>query len=197
MPIMSTIESYFCRSAPWRSFARRTVLPWALDGHTLTGSVLEIGGGSGAMAESVARTHPEVWLTVTDIDEVMVRSAGARLKAHPRVAVEQADVTALPYDSGTFDVVTSYLMLHHVIDWAPALAEAARVLRPGGTFLGYDLTATRVARLVHLADGSPFRLLGPAELRDGLGGAGFSPVTVQTAFASHVMRFHASKPGTA
>lgn len=76
MPVMSGVESAFCRSAPWRSFARGRVLPWALDGLRLCGDVLEIGGGSGAMADGVARTFPAVRLTVTDVDEAMV--AGAR-----------------------------------------------------------------------------------------------------------------------
>ncbi|WP_448061800.1 class I SAM-dependent methyltransferase [Cellulomonas hominis] len=193
MPIMSAIESGFCRSAPWRGFARRTVLPWALNGHDLTGAVLEIGGGSGAMADSVARTRPEASLTVTDLDEAMVRSARARLKEHPHVSVERADVTALPYETGTFETVTSYLMLHHVIEWESALTEAARVLRPGGAFLGYDLTDSRLARLTHRVDGSPYRLIDPAELRGGLSNAGFEGVTVEVSFASHVMRFHAAK----
>jgi hypothetical protein len=36
MPVMSSIESAFCRSAAWELFARRTVLPLALDGHQHT-----------------------------------------------------------------------------------------------------------------------------------------------------------------
>lgn len=194
MPIMSAVESSFCRSVPWRSFARRVVLPWALNGHELADAVLEIGGGSGAMADGVARTHPEVSLTVTDVDEAMVRSAQARLSAHENVTVEVADVTALPFGTATFAAVTSYLMLHHVIDWEPALAEAARVVRPGGVFLGYDLTNSRLARLVHQVDRSPFHLLTPAELGNGLAAAGFTDVELDVSFASHLVRFRARKP---
>lgn len=194
MPVMSAVESAFCRSLPWRAFARRAVLPWALAGQALEGDVLEIGGGSGAMADGVARTFPEARLTVTDIDQVMVRTARARLSAHHNVTVEQADVTALPFGDHSFDVVTSYLMLHHVIDWPPALVEAARVLRPGGVVLGYDLASTRAARLLHRADGSPFRLLSPEELRDGLAAAGLGEVQIDTAAAGHLMRFRATKP---
>lgn len=194
MPIMSAVESSFCRSIPWRSFARRVVLPWALNGHELAGAVLEIGGGSGAMADGVARAHPDVSLTVTDVDEAMVRSARDRLSAHRNVTVDGADVTALPYAAATFAAVTSYLMLHHVIDWELALAEAARVVRPGGVFLGYDLTDSRLARLVHLADRSPFRLIDPAELGNGLAAVGFADVEIDMSFASHLMRFRARKP---
>ena len=194
MPVMSAVEGAFCRSTPWRTFARRTVLPWALDGYRITGDVLEIGGGSGAMAEGVARTFPDVRLTVTDIDEAMVRAARARLVEQSGVNVQVADVTALPFERARFDAVTSYLMLHHVIDWLDALAETARVLRPGGAFVGYDLTDTRLARWVHRADGSPHRILAPDELHDGLVVAGFTDISISTSVSGHLMRFRASKP---
>lgn len=194
MPIMSTAEQLFCRSAPWRAFARGVVLPWALAGTPLTGDVLELGAGSGAMAEGAMRTHPGIRLTATDLDAAMVGAARDRLAGLPGAVVEQADVTALPFDDGTFDVVTSYLMLHHVIDWPAALAEAARVLRPGGVLVGYDFTDTRFARLIHWADRSPHRILAVAELRHGLETVGFEDVSVRTSYRDHVMRFHARRP---
>lgn len=194
MPVMSALEGAFCRSTPWRSFARRRVLPWALDGHPLTGEVLEIGGGSGAMAAGVARSFPGTRLTVTDVDAAMVDSARARLAQYTNVAVEVADVTALPFGAGRFDIVTSYLMLHHVIDWVDALAEVSRVLKPGGAFIGYDLTDTRIARWIHKVDGSPHRIIGPDELADGLAVAGFAEITIRPSVREHLMRFHAHKP---
>jgi ubiquinone/menaquinone biosynthesis C-methylase UbiE len=51
------------------------------------------------------------------------------------VTVAQADLTDLPFEDGRFDVVASYLMLLHVIQWRQALAEAFRVLNPGWTFV--------------------------------------------------------------
>lgn len=191
MPVMSAIEGAFCRSSPWRAFARRRVLPWALDGFDLHGDVLEIGGGSGAMADGVTRSFPAARLTVTDVDEAMVTATRARLRRYPDVRVEPADVTALPYPAGSFDVVTPYLMLHHVIDWLDALSESARVLRPGGTLVGYDLTDTPLARTIHRLDGSPHRLIAAAELRDGLAVAGFTDIAVDTSFRRHLMRFRA------
>lgn len=193
MPVMSAIEGAFCRSAPWRAFARRTVLPWALSGRGLTGDVLEIGGGSGAMADGIAQQFPDVRLTVTDIDEDMVASARRRLAEHTNVTVEQADVSALPFGDASFDAVTSYLMLHHVIAWREALTEAARVLRPGGVFVGYDLTDTWLARVTHRLDGSPHLILSPDELRAGLAAAGFTRIVVRPWAAGHLVRFWAEK----
>lgn len=194
MPVMSAVERAFCRSRPWRVFAHRVVLPWALDDEHLAGDVLEIGGGSGAMARGAARAFPVARLTVTDIDDVMVGFARKRLAAHANVEVRRADVTDLPFGDATFDAVTSYLMLHHVIDWPAALGEAARVLRPGGLLLGYDLTDTRAARILHRADGSPFRLVSPTALRLGLSEAGMTAVAVEESVAGHLMRFRATKP---
>jgi SAM-dependent methyltransferase len=191
MPVMSALERSFCRSTPWRGFARRRVLPWALAGTPLTGDVLELGAGSGDMAESAARAFPGIRLTVTDIDPAMVDTATRRLAGLAPVTVQQADVTALPFDDRSFDVVSSYLMLHHVIEWRAALDEAARVLRPGGVFVGYDLTDTVVARLVHRADRSPHRIIAPDELREGLETAGFEHAWVETSYRNHVMRFRA------
>jgi SAM-dependent methyltransferase len=125
---------------------------------------------------------------------VMVRAARDRLSGLAGVRVTQADVTALPFDNGSFDVVTSYLMLHHVIDWPAALAEAARVLRPGGVLVGYDFTDTAFARLIHWADRSPHRILAADELRQGLETAGFEDVAVWTSYRDHVMRFRARRP---
>ena len=193
MPVMSTIEGAFCRSRPWRSFARRAVVPWALDGHPLRGDVLEVGGGSGAMAIGVARAFPDVAITVTDVDQAMVDAARFRLADLPNVNVESADVTALPFETDRFDAVTSYLMLHHVINWVDALAEIARVLKPGGAFIGYDLTSTPVARLIHKADRSAHRIIAPDELADGLAVAGLMEVTIRLSVAAHLMRFHGRK----
>ncbi|MBN9375699.1 MAG: class I SAM-dependent methyltransferase [Cellulomonas sp.] len=191
MPVMSAVEATFCRSALWRSFAGRRVLPWVLADHLLTGEVLEIGGGVGAMAAETARRFPITRLTVIDVDPVMVEVARSRLARFGNVTVARADVTNLPFEPASFDAVTSYLMLHHVIDWTEALTQIAQVLRPGGALIGYDLTDTRLARVVHRADGSPHRILTPAELADGLALAGFAQITIGLSWHGHLMRFHA------
>lgn len=195
MPVMSKIEAAFCRSAPWRGFTARVVMPWVLRGQDLTGDVLEIGAGAGANTAVLARTQPVATITATDIDPAMVTAARRRV-AHlgARVTVEPADTTEMPFDDHRFDAAVSLLMLHHVIDWETALGELARVLRPGGRLLGYDLTATRCARTIHLADRSPHQLLDPVQLRDGLSAAGFVAIDVTTGLAGLVARFRATTP---
>jgi SAM-dependent methyltransferase len=193
MPVMSLVEQAFCRSAPWRHFADRVVVPWALHGVQLAGDVLEIGAGSGAMAAAITRQAPDARFTVTDIDPAMVRVAERRLAGDSHVSVRTADVTALPFADGSFDYVTSYLMLHHVVHWQEAIHEAARVLRPGGRLVGYDLTPSVLAKAIHVADRSPYRLLSAEDLDAGLEAAGFEQRQVEPSLGGLVMRFVAER----
>ncbi|HAS13484.1 MAG TPA: SAM-dependent methyltransferase [Acidimicrobiaceae bacterium] len=193
MPVMSRVEAAFCRSAPWRAFTGRIVVPWVLRGEDLAGEVLEIGSGAGANAAVIAETQPQASITATDLDPTMVTAARARLaKYGTRATVAEADSTRLPFDDDHFDAAVSLLMLHHVIDWEAAIRELARVVRPGGRVVGYDLIATRGARLIHLADRSPHRLLSPNELCGSLIASGFHDVDVNPALGGLVARFHAT-----
>jgi ubiquinone/menaquinone biosynthesis C-methylase UbiE len=162
---MTSFEQGFCRSGPWRCFAQRVVLPWALQGEQLSGDVLEIGSGSGAMAAELLRRFPDGTLTATDYDEAMVDDARTRLNGFDRVEVRQADSRQLPFPDESFDAVLSFIMLHHVIDWEKALAEAVRVLRSGGRLLGFDLMDTPTTHLFHRAERSPHRMMQWDELR--------------------------------
>jgi len=146
------------------------------------------------MAAGTAQTFPDLRLVVTDIDPAMVRAARQRLRGHPQVTVAEADVTDLPFEDGRFDVVASYLMLHHVIDWRQALAEAVRVLKRGGTLVGYDLDRTRAAEWTHIVDRSPYRLIKHDDFAPALKAAGFGQVRVTRALAGHVTRFVAQRP---
>ena len=66
--------------------------------------------------------------------------------------MQRADAAALPFPDGRFDLVMSAAMLHHVIEWDKALAEAVRVLRPGGKLVGYDMLNTGPIRLIHVGE---------------------------------------------
>ena len=164
MPSMSRIESAFCRSAPWRTVTR-AVLPWVLQGVQPVGEVLEIGAGSGAMAAEILRAHPDTRITVTDYDDAMVAAATQRLAPFgARAIARQADANALPFGDNTFDTALTFIMLHHTISWEQVLAEATRILTPGGTLIGYDLLSSRPTRLLHRLEGAPHRLIRRGEL---------------------------------
>lgn len=101
--------------------------------------VLEVGCGLGADArELAAAVAPTGAVVAVDVSESML--AAARERHDPALAVtyERADVTDLPYDAESFDVVRIERVLQHLPDVARACAEMARVLVPGGRLLAVD-----------------------------------------------------------
>lgn len=194
MPAMSTVEQAFCRSRAWRWFTRRAIFPWALDGIDLHGEVLELGSGSGAMAEELLARFPSIRLTATDVDAAMVEAASRRLTPFgDRVEVREADATRLPFPDGHFDAVVSFIMLHHTVQWEEALGEAARVLHPRGALAGYDVVLSRPARVLHRIDRSPHRLATISDLRAHLNRLPVDGVRVEPALGGLVVRFAARR----
>ncbi len=193
MSVISAVTPAACRSALWRSFAGH-VLPWALQGLEPNGELLELGSGSAAMAAGTAARYPDVHVTATDFDPAVVRAAATRLTPYRNASAEQADVLRLPFADASFDVVTSFLMLHHVGDWRRGIGQAYRVLRPGGTFVGCDFTDAFVARAIHITDRSPHQLLHRSDLLDGLAAAGFAQPVASYGYGRQLMRFRAIKP---
>jgi ubiquinone/menaquinone biosynthesis C-methylase UbiE len=141
MTEMSRFEKSFCTGRIYRWFARRFVLPWALNGFRPIGEALEVGCGSGAMAAQLLRDFPELRLVATDYDAELVAVATRTLNPFTeRATVHRVDAAALPFPDNRFDAVLSFAMFHHVADWPRAVDEAVRVLVPGGQLIGYDLS---------------------------------------------------------
>jgi SAM-dependent methyltransferase len=87
--------------------------------------VLDVGCGAGEIGERIAALGSEV--VCVDTSERMVALARDRgLGAHV------GDVQALPFEDGSFDCVVAAWLFYHVARRADAIAECARVLRPGG-----------------------------------------------------------------
>jgi SAM-dependent methyltransferase len=114
------------------------------------GQVLEIGAGTG-------RNLPR-YRTATRV-VALEPGPGMRARAHQvaraaRVAVEVVDGTAehLPFPDASFDTVVASLVLCTVPDLAQALAEARRVLRPGGTLRFYQHVRADDPRLARWQD---------------------------------------------
>jgi ubiquinone/menaquinone biosynthesis C-methylase UbiE len=90
--------------------------------------VLEAGCGTGLLLERIARFAARA----RGVD----LSAGMLARARERgLEVVQGSITALPYADESFDLVCSFKVLAHVADVRAALAEMARVTRPGGFVL--------------------------------------------------------------
>ena len=187
---MSPSERAFCCGAVWRSGS--AVIARELRAQRLGREVLEIGSGSGSVARQLLSKDPELAWVAMDIDPHMTRAAATRLRGFPNASAKTADATAMPFPDDSFDTVVSCLMLHHIIDWERAVAETARVLRPGGIFVGYDLTRTALASLFHRLDRSPHRLIAPNDFGTECARHGLS-ASLQSGLLGHVMRFVAYK----
>ena len=109
-------------------------------------SVLDIGGGYGVVTEEVLAALPRARVTLQDYSEPMLAAARHRLAGYAgRVAFVQADLLDPAWTEqvgGPFDLAVSAIAIHNLREVA-AIASVyrgiARVLKPGGGFLDYDL----------------------------------------------------------
>ena len=109
-------------------------------------SVLDIGGGYGVVTEEVLAAFAGARVVLQDHSEPMLAEARQRLAAYAgRVAFVQADLLDRAWTEqvgGPFNLAVSAIALHNLRD-VGAIASVyrgiARVLKPGGVFLDYDL----------------------------------------------------------
>lgn len=103
--------------------------------------VLEAGCGTGLLLERIARFAARA--RGVDLSGGMLAHARER-----GLDVVQASITALPYADESFDLVCSFKVLAHVSDIRAALAEMARVTRPGGVVLAEFYNALSLRYLI-------------------------------------------------
>jgi ubiquinone/menaquinone biosynthesis C-methylase UbiE len=100
------------------------------------GIALDVGCGTGSVTASLARAAgPDGLALGVDISEPMLARA-VRAEAGPQIGFLRADAQRLPLRDETVDAVISVAVLQLIPDPAAALAEMARVLRPGGLLPG-------------------------------------------------------------
>jgi SAM-dependent methyltransferase len=132
--------------------------------------LLEVGAGWGELAEWLARdTGADV--VATDLSPRMVELARER-----GVDARLADVQALPFADGEFDVVVAAWMLYHVPDLERGVAELARVLRPGGRFVAATNSRLHLIELRELVASGPSTLSFSRESGEELLGRHFAHV---------------------
>jgi ArsR family transcriptional regulator len=99
---------------------------------------LDLGTGTGRILELVS---PRATRAVgIDLNGEMLSLARARIEraALAHVQVRRGDLFQLPYTERSFDLITLHQVLHYLEDPSAAVAEAARVLRPGGKLVIVD-----------------------------------------------------------
>ena len=147
--------------------------------------ILDIGSGPGLLAlELAAAVGPDGAVSGLDPSDAMLAIAARRQSPDVPVEFARGDANTLPYEDGSFDAAVSTQVYEYVADMDGALAEAYRVLKPGGRLLVLDTdwgsivwrTAEpeRMRRVLdawdaHLVDPHLPRRLGPL-----LRGAGFT-----------------------
>jgi SAM-dependent methyltransferase len=187
---MNENHARVCTSPEWAQYIQTAVLPALTRDVDLGGRMLEIGPGPGAATE---------WLRtkVAALTAIEVEPAAAALLAdryaggNVEIVIGSGDKVACPADS--FDSVGCFTMLHHVPTLAlqnKILAEAFRVLRPGGALIGSDSLGSSDLHHFHADD--IYNPVDPASLLSRLQTVGFSNITV---IVDDVLKFIAVKPG--
>jgi SAM-dependent methyltransferase len=150
---------------------------------------LEIGVGLGSDHVKFARAGAV--LTGVDLTERAVELVRRRLELERLESdLRVADAEQLPFPDAAFDRVYSWGVLHHTPDTSRAVAEAIRVLRPGGTlcvmlYARHSWTAYGMWVRHALLARRPFRSLSDvlAEHMESEGTKGFTPREVRRLFA--------------
>ena len=139
---------------------------------------LDVGCGPGNVTGSMARAAgPDGLALGLDISEPMLARA-VRAEAAPQIGFLRADAQRLPLRDETVEAVVSIAVLQLVPDPVAALAEMARVLRPGGRLAVMVPTAGRAARFARILPSIGAYMFGEDEIGDILVDSGF--VSVRT-----------------
>jgi SAM-dependent methyltransferase len=181
-------------SPEWAAHIQDEVLPQATAGVELGADLLELGPGPGAATDWL-RHRVSRLVAVEQEQEAAARLADRYADTNVEVACGDAAALGYPglgYPDASFDTVATCTMLHHVPTRArqdKVLAEAFRVLRPGGVFLGSDSLPSD--DLHHFHQGDTYNPVEPAAFLTRLQTVGFAAITLRVA---HNLIFTAHKP---
>jgi SAM-dependent methyltransferase len=167
---------FYRRPVVGRLFRRRINLGLALLGDKRFASGLEIGYGAGAVLSALAPVVDDLHGLDLDAD---AEGTGKRLSSWGvRATLVRGSVYELPYPDHRYDLVVCFSVFEHLHEYAKGLAEVARVLRPGGSFL---LGMPAVNRFMELS----FRAIGFKGIEDH---HVTTPRQIQAGFESAGMR---------
>jgi SAM-dependent methyltransferase len=101
--------------------------------------VLDVGCGPGVILRAGASTYRRARAAGVDLSPLRVQQAKERNAGNRQLQFFQGDVQHLQFESGSFDIVYSRMLLQYVTDKEKAVAEMVRVCKPGGKVLMQDL----------------------------------------------------------
>jgi len=132
--------------------------------------ILEVGSGEGELAERMQRELPAEVIALDQSERMVELTRGRGVDAMV------GDVQELPFADGEFDCAVAAWMLFHVANVDRALAELARVLRPGGRLVAVTNGPDHLQELRELIGAPPFDFSFDADSGGGLLGAHFRSV---------------------
>ncbi len=169
--VAGDMERHYSPGRTWEAMAR-SALPLLEPG-----DVLDIASGDGVLAELLA-PHAHRYACL-DSSTKVVLAASERLRKLKNVEVHEGDMHALPFAAAQFDLVALMHALTYSERPAQAVAEAARVLRPGGRLLLTSL-AHHEHRSVVDAYGHVNLGFSEKDLREFTANAGFEIISCET-----------------
>jgi ubiquinone/menaquinone biosynthesis C-methylase UbiE len=186
---MNENHAELCPSPEWAAVIQDEVLPSLTQHADLGEDMLEIGPGPGAATEWLRQKVKR--LTAVEVDAAAAGKLADRF-AGGNVEVVLGSAAELSYPDESFDSVGSFTMLHHVPTLAmqnKILAEAFRVLRPGGVLICSDSLASN--DLHHFHEGDTYNPVEPTSVLARLQTLGFENITV---VVDGMLKFIAHKP---
>ena len=147
--LRQSVYTHFQRLAPLLA------MPWF---QTVTGSILDLGAGTGALSLDIAwRAGDKGLVTAMDSDAKALRIARSLAeRVGVRIEVLAGDVTALPVQDASQDMTVARFLFQHLPDPAAVLFQMRRVTRPGGRIViiavDDEVTLCEPSLPPHLAD---------------------------------------------
>lgn len=154
-------------------------------------SLLDIGCGTGSFLFHCERKFSFAQLHGLEYDDRLVKQAITNLS---RAEISQGNAEKLPYEDGSFDVITSFQVIEHVANPNTMLSEIKRILKPNGIVLITTPNLQGLGRRIHGSNWTGFRsdhisLKGASDWDALISENGFSKIQVGTTFFSGLEPF--------
>lgn len=119
-----------------------------LGGRVAGSRALEIGCGRGVGTEIILERFEAREVHAFDLDPDMIERARQRLHTYPakRLRLFVGDAVSIEAEDSSYDAVFDFGIIHHIPNWQQAVAEVARVLKPGGRFFFEEVTKQALDR---------------------------------------------------
>ena len=156
-------------------------------------NILEIAAGTGHVTRLLVKKFPDSEITATDINEGMLDVAKGIIRSD-KVKWNVVDACEIPYKDNTFDLYIRQFGIMFFPDKQKAMAEAYRVLKPGGTIMFSTWDKIENSTLAKITNDVitdlfpddppnfyqiPFSMHDPDEMRSMMESAGFKNISVQ------------------